>query len=237
MNRVAIVMAYYDNPDMLREHLRVWSTYDPALLPYLSVVIVDDASPRYPALDVLSAGLPLSTMLWRVREDIPWHQDGARNIAMHHCPAEWALMTDMDHVLPADQVLPMLLMNAMHGEYYMPGQRMLDGTVLRPHPNTYMMSRSDFWRMGGYDEDFCGWYGSDGNFRKCARGAGLVERSSGDFGLVVYRDTDIYDANTKGLGRKLSPLHSSNNPKLLAKSRGPAYKATRPLRIAHDRLI
>lgn len=236
MKWLTLVYAYYENPNMLARQLREWESYEDAHKQQLEIIVVDDCSQRVPALSVVkhyNVALPLT--LYRIGVDIPWNQDGARNLAMRHCQTEWALMTDMDHMLPAHQVAAVLAFEPQAGNYYMPGQHLTCGSDLgRPHPNSYLMRREDFWQAGGYDEDFAGYYGSDGNFRRCMIAAGLHEHYTSDFYLIVFRTEDIFDANTKGLGRKHSPLWAKNNKRLAAKMRGAPYKATNHIRFPYS---
>ena len=239
MKPVTLIYAYYDNANMLRRQLQEWMQYDDEHKFYLRVIIVDDGSPNKPALPVIrEIGVPFTLQLYRVRNDRAWNQDGCRNLGMLKCDTEWALMTDMDHMLPGHQVQALLEFEGKAGEYYMPGQYLTHSINLhRPHPNTYLMSCRDFWAAGGYDEDFCGYYGSDGNFRRCMIGAGLKEVYAPAFHLVVYRSSDIADANTKGLGRKHSELWVKNNKRLRQKLQKKPYKAKNHIRFEYDRLI
>ena len=54
--------------------------------------------------------------------------------------------------------------------------------------------------------------------------------------LVVYRTEDCFDANTKAYGRKESHYFVGHNKALMKKVRGPAYKATNPLRFKWERV-
>jgi hypothetical protein len=119
----------------------------------------------------------------------------------------------------------------------MPKRVRTDGNLYHPHPNSFLFRKDDFWLMGGYDEDFVGFYGSDGNFRKCSRGAGLSEQAVEDFGLILYGSDVIPDAHTRGLTRKDGPLWAAKNPVLNNKRRGPAYKAVNPLRVPYRRVL
>lgn len=234
MKPVTLVYPFYDNRFMLLRHLQEWLEYSPALKVAVKINIVDDASPNCRASEIVNefGYTGLDIRVWRVQEDIPWNQDGARNLAMLHAATEWTYMTDMDHLLPKKQAEFMMLFIeelARPGEYYMPTQALTNGVKLLPHPNSYLMRRDDFWAMGGYDEDFAGWYGSDGNFRKCCRGAGMLEFPVTHWHTVVHRSTDIADANTK-LSRKDGPMYAPLNAALNAKRKGPAYKASRPIR-------
>ena len=240
--RITLCFAYYDNAKMLLRHLAEWQKYRPLDKAQLEICIVDDASPNVPARSVLTdvpvlGRLGMHLQLYRVLEDKPWNQDAARNIAMFHARTEWCLLMDMDHVLPADQAAAMLDLILARGIVYMPNQILADGEDLnRPHPNGYLFNRADFWKMGGYDEDFAGWYGSDGNFRKCARGIGLHEVFTRAFHTVVYRREDIEDANTK-LGRKGSEYDVKRNVELMQKVHGGPYRATNVLRSKYETVI
>jgi hypothetical protein len=233
---------------MLRHQLGEWAAYDETLRENLNFIIVDDCSPDKPASHVVLEALKdtsdlmlrIDIEVYKVDIDRPWGQDAARNIAMHHCMTEWALMTDMDHVLPASQAQRMLTFvenKARAGTYYLPKRVKADGTQYHSHPNTFLFRKDDFWQMGGYDEDFVGYYGSDGNFRKCARGAGFSEQHVEDFGLILYGSDVIPDAHTRGLTRKDGPLWAAKNPFLNKKRTGPPYKASNPLRVPYRRVV
>jgi hypothetical protein len=71
----------------------------------------------------------------------------------------------------------------------------------KPHPNTWFMTRKKFDEIGGYDERFAGFYGTDADFRDrvLASGTkvvGLKER------IVRYPRTIVPDASTTTYLRK-----------------------------------
>lgn len=235
---LSIVMPYYENPHMLEAHLYAWSQYHPHAQQNIEIVIVDDGSPRNPAAPIMRANRDFHHRMlmrcFRIDVNIPWNQDGARNLGMMHAFGEWAFLTDMDHLVPFDQADKMLhfaMVEALPREYYMPAAQIkTDGTVLGEHPNTYLFNRRDYWDIGGYDEDFAGSYGSDGNFRKNAKGLGLREVRTAAWHTIVFRKEDISDACTHDFGRKESPYHRANFPELEAKRRASAYRPQRPIR-------
>lgn len=235
---VSIVMAYYENPHMLEAHLYAWRQYSEYAKGNIEFLIVDDGSPRNPAAPLLRAHCVFNRIMcrcFRIDTNIPWNQDGARNLGMKHALSDWAFMTDMDHVIPPDQADKMLHfahVEARQHEYYMPAAQIkTDGTVLGEHPNTYLFNRRDYWNIvGGYDEDFAGAYGSDGNFRKNATGLGLREVKTSAWHTIVFRKEDIFDACTHDFSRKDGPYYRANFPNLEAKRRAPAYRPERPIR-------
>jgi glycosyltransferase involved in cell wall biosynthesis len=242
-----ILYAYYNNPNMLRRQLHEWIKYDPALLDRTDFIVVDDGSMEAPALDVIASERhligALDLQVFRVMIDRPWGQDAARNVGMRNAQTQWVLMTDIDHVLTHRQypvMMEFINRKAVRGNYYMPMRR----KVLRneqivpyhPHPNSYLFHRDDFWEMGGYDEDFVGFYGSDGNFRKCAKGYGLQEKIVDSFSLLMFGTDSIPDANTRTLTRKEGELWAAKNPVLNKKRMGPAYRAIDPLRAPYSKV-
>lgn len=243
---ITIVMAYYENPGMLRKHLEAWSYYAIHDAGLFNVVLVDDGSPRNPAIDVLrdrrlgEERMPIR--LFRIDKDIPWNQDGARNLGMHHAQTGWCLLTDMDMVLEphdASKAVDFARKYPSHvTTYWMPGRRTAQGEYKDPHPNTYLMHRTFFWLAGGYDEDFAGCYGSDGNFRKCMRAQGSERMIPHEFKLTWYGRDDIPDASTVDYGRKESQYWRPNFPHLEAKRRGPPYKASNHIRFPwHEEVL
>lgn len=247
MKTCSIVMPYYDNYSMLQRHVEEWLKWSEYTTNRLKVVVVDDGSPDHPAIEAIEdMGFNLDDWnvefeLYRILKDVPWNQDGARNLGMRECGTQFALMTDMDHLLPAchaEKMLRFLEEPLQEGTYFMPRQWVhTTHQEIPAHPNTFLFRVSDFWEMGGYDEDFAGHYGSDGNFRKCAKGSGLMEVQTHDFGLIVFRREDIEDANTHRYGRKDSEFYSHKNPKLRDKMKGPAYVARNPIRFEWRREI
>jgi GT2 family glycosyltransferase len=175
VNAVSLVLPYYKNPGMLAEQYRVWSAYPADLREAVEVVLVDDGSPAGSrALEVpRPAALP-ALRIYQVLVDLPWHQHGARNLGASEAIGPWLLLTDMDHVVPAASLRDLLTVlpladrrdvftfhrvDAPHGT---PTRDARGG--LKPHVNTFALTRAHYWAVGGYDEDCVG-YGTDGFFR------------------------------------------------------------------------
>jgi len=176
---LSICMAYYRNAGMLAHQMAVWAGYPDDLKAQIEVLVVDDSSPE-PAVDVpRPAGLPALRIgrLSDVKDPTtpPWRQDAARNRAAHDAVGEWLFLTDMDHVLPAESLRALLaLINSGTDAVYtfsrldapdLTPKRDARGN-LHPHPNTYAMPKARYWSIGGYDEEYCGIYGTDGYWRK-----------------------------------------------------------------------
>lgn len=207
MTQLSLVMPYYRNPGMLSFQYECWSSWPEALKRELQVVIVDDGSPE-PADDVeRPIGLP-SLSIYRVLEDRPWHQHGARNLGAHVAKSKWLLLTDMDHVLSESQFQSLLSsLDELNTEAIYTLDRVEADTGLptfqngreKPHPNSFVVTRDTYWKIGGYDEDFCGIYGTDALFR--SRAESRMRHLSGVALTRYWRDL-IADASTTTLERK-----------------------------------
>lgn len=204
---LVIVMPYYENPGMLSYHYYEWACWLPSLGNHFQFIIVDDGSPEHPAGNVPRPD-DLNIQIYRVLEDRPWHQHGARNLGAYVAPDDcWMLLTDMDHMLVSYSALALLaiLETLDQRKAYMLSRIEAD-TLLptlgkdgkpKPHPNSFVMTRDLYWRIGGYDEDFCGIYGTDALFR-----SRLPLGPTLDIPLIRYWRDLVPDASTNGLPRK-----------------------------------
>lgn len=205
-------MPYYENPGMLALQFANWRAWTGKHRNRLEVIIVDDGSPESPAANVpRPPGLP-ALRIYRVTEDRPWWQNGARNIGAHEARDGWMLLTDMDHMLepgPAAELFRLLDKGRLDpGTAYMLGRIEADtrrptlGADGRPkpHPNSFIMTRETFWRAGGYDERTAGHYGTDRIFRD--RLYAHARRGHLAVALTRYWRDLVPDASTRTLARK-----------------------------------
>ncbi len=208
MKKISIVYPYYENPGMLEIQYGIWSSYPEFLKRKIEIVLVDDGSPNSPAIQIpRPTGLP-KLRIYRVLIDKPWHQHGARNLGASVADGPWLLLTDMDHVIP-EQSLEKVLLHRNRNKVYTFGR--LDAPDLtptldregnvKPHPNSFAMTKELYWRVGGYDEDYCGVYGTDGLFRSRLYHAAKECHIAAAY-LVRYSRDVIPDASTTSLLRK-----------------------------------
>jgi hypothetical protein len=164
--RVTFILPYYSNARFLGTQLSWWRTFPEHLRKQLSAIIVDDGSPQ-PASDVLrNVEHPFPIRLFRVRDDIRWNWLAARNIGFHHASDGWCLVTDMDHVIPETTATSVVYGHHEPGVIYGFSRREYTGVPVNPHPNSWLMTRQMFWKVGGYDEALSGHYGTDGDWRR-----------------------------------------------------------------------
>jgi hypothetical protein len=206
LRRVTVCMAYYDNPTMLAKQAETFRAYPAKWRGPVQWIVVDDGSPRWPA-EPQDSGIPLS--IYRMTVDCRWNQDSCRNAGAHEAPdGSWLLLTDMDHLIPKETMEYVLTCPLEKGKIYKFQRVSAPGMELyKPHPNSWLMSKSTFWdRVGGYDERFSlrgGCYGTDSDFRNwCYAAVGEQNIEYLPVPLVRVPREVIPDASTTTYERK-----------------------------------
>lgn len=203
MTPITLILPYYLNASMLQEQRRSWAAYAPDLKPYLHVIVVDDGSPTHAAKpeDLTDTGLA-SVRLYRTLVDVRWNWLFCRNLGVAEATTTWVLMTDIDHLLP-ESTLRALVTEPLDSDVVYRFSRVdaPNFTPYKPHPNSWLLTREMFDAIGGYDERFSGYYGTDAEFRdrveKTARAVVLRHNV-----LIRYPREVIPDASTTTYGRK-----------------------------------
>jgi len=217
---ITLILPYYENPGMLCEQQRAWASLSLKTRDCLDVIVVDDGSPTSPALPEVRMKTVRKFSLYRTAVDVRWNWLFCRNLGMQQARTDWVLMTDIDHVVPEstwvalmsraldpDSAYRFSRVDAPHNGPWSPrpcacGDEDCKGlTEYKAHPNTWFMTRKLFDRVGGYDERFSGYYGTDAEFRDrvtaTARQVVMLNEP-----LVRYPREIIPDASTTTYGRK-----------------------------------
>jgi hypothetical protein len=155
-----VVPAYVGRgtPAPVASLLETYARYNAVLLDRTQFVVVDDGSPQPVAVP---EALHLNVLVLRIHEDIPWNQPGARNLGLVCARSDKVILTDLDHELSEETFLHILSMKPLGRTMYKMDRVDAGGTPLKPHPNTFVLSRGRFLELHGYDEEFCGHYGFD----------------------------------------------------------------------------
>lgn len=235
MSDVTLVYAYFENGPMLDVQFSEWERYDQK--DRFKIVLVDDCSKRDPAIDhIRDVGIDLE--LYRIHTDIPWNQDGARNLGMTNADG-WCIMCDMDHVFTvgASNMFLSKLDTLSRNKYYGFNRHRLNGRPIEKSPPNIMAIHNDlFWRIGGYDERFCGYYGSDVNFISRLDAAVGPRIVMNRVSLRMYRADELEGATTTDYGRKGSKYHLANHPYLSQLLRA-NKRPIEPLNFDYERII
>lgn len=208
---LTLVLPYYENPTMLQRQLEHLGALPEDIRAHLTLIVVDDGSPEFPADDIVvgaRAALPpaegglAAFQAYRIEVDVRWNWLAARNIGVHEGPDGWFLLTDIDHLLPEATARRIIEgeLNAKN-TYRFSRVDAPDLTPYKPHPNSWLLTKKRFDAIGGYDERFSGYYGTDGEFRD------RVAKNSREIVLLpeplirVPREV-VADASTTKYGRK-----------------------------------
>ena len=201
--RVSIIFPYYDNPEMLRFQLGQFGNYSQEALDACEIVIVYDCSPVFPERDVFRDYDLSNVRLFRLGVDRPWNQDAARNVGAHEARGQYLLLTDIDHVVPESTLLELCDIEDNRNVYTLGRKAHFSDKVIHSHVNSYFLSRSLYWDIGGYDEDFWGAYGSDRLFRaRVLKSAPIRELPNSRLELVTRGS--IPDAKNTNFSRQPS---------------------------------
>lgn len=215
---LTLVMPYYEDADMLGIQYAEWASWADEVKDRVEVALVDDGSPSRPATSVERPdGLP-TLRIYRIGIDRAWNQHGARNLGAEMARAPWLLLTDCDHVisgshaaelvrrieagaLAADAAYTLARVEADTGE----PTKGRTGEP-KPHPNSFVMTRRLYNEIGGYDEDYCGVYGTDRLFRRRLE----KKASVGHLADIVLRR---YSEDMFGLARHTLPRKEGRKPR------------------------
>ena len=224
VNETTLIMAYYRNPTMMERHYKLWTNLDSTIKEALKVIIVDDGSPEGQRTPLPPAGFDIPVSIYRMLVDIRWNQDACRNLGVAKAETPWVLLTDMDHLV-TEKLLQRLMFSTCDPRIAYRFSR-VSAPGLEPyklHPNSWFMTRKLYDRIGGYDERFAGWYGTDGDFRdRLTEKSGIVQIK--EYLIRVPREV-VPDASTTVYERKTEI--DGENIKRIKKERGPKFKPLR----------
>ena len=165
---ISVNITYYNEP-----HFLLW-WYDTFRTLYeqgvdVELNIADDGSLRQPAESFFNKKAPMPNMrLFRVLKDIGFNSHGARNLLMKQTRTEWNMLSDIDRNYPKStfhNIITRELAGKLKKGTYYPFCNIKTSKDISI--NEYVISKSDFWRTGGYDEEFVNIHWGDRIFLKC----------------------------------------------------------------------
>jgi len=151
---MTLVFTYYDNPLMLSKQIEEWKHYPEEV----KIILVDDGSPNYPA----ESRLLDSLTIYRINEDIYQNTFGARNLGFEKAELGWVFNLDLDTVVPATSI-ERLLKKDLNPQFFYRVNRYkmlnMEGrfSLMNQHSDTYLMTKSMYWALGGYNERLTGY--------------------------------------------------------------------------------
>ena len=203
------IIPYYRNAPMLEVHVANWSRYGADVLAALTIILVDDGSPEPDRPDAILNAAPdhvrARVRLLRILEDKPWNQHGARNLGAYVARDGWLLIADMDRLLLHADMRVIMRHKLKTSRFYKPVGVRMHPTLLvedgeKAPYNQLLIHRTTYWRVGGYDEDYCGHYAGDTPFLRAVAQVAKFERLHGAR-MYRYNRHVLPGANTEGMDR------------------------------------
>ena len=165
MKKITINLSFYNQNKILIRHVEGWNSWSPEILRYFSFCIVDDCSANK-ATDVLS-DVDLSKLdlaIYRIKEDLFCNIAGVRNLAAKKCKTDWMVILDMDTVISEKLASSIInLCDSPKGNCFKFNRKVHKNPFHKKngqvHPAVCLLRVSDYWNVGGCEEDLVGHYG------------------------------------------------------------------------------
>lgn len=172
--------------DAIFSLLDEYQSYSSKLLDVIEFVIVDDSSPiNY---EIPNYNLNLTWL--RITDNIIWNQSGARNLGVVYAKSDKIFLTDLDFILP-EITMAYLVEKSLNWKHAYKIYRIKDSRLSHPPLNIFFLSRSRFFLVHGYDEEFSGNYGyEDVQFYKLLKYYGTRVLKLPKRYFIIDRDID-----------------------------------------------
>jgi len=153
MNELTVITTYYNNKDLLENFIKNFLLICKDI-PFLQLIIVDDGSMVYPAIDVVKKFDTDKISLYRIKDDIGFNSHGARNLGMTVSKTDWNLLTDSDVDPLVYNIENFVDMDIEWNDVY-------SFTT-----NSILIHKNAFFQSKGYDEEFTNLHYGDTYFLK-----------------------------------------------------------------------
>lgn len=211
-----LIVPFYRNSIMLQRQIFEWELYPPSV----RIIVVDDGSPE-PAKPIIQAvasnELQKRIALYRIKVDIPWNREEARNLGALQAETRWVVQVDIDHVLPSPCAERLVDFAADSNHWYrFPRWRKgkadetrnkdaisrdVEFGEIHPHVDSYLISKKLYWMVDGYDLLFSGCLGGGSDFLKRLEGVADPLLLPPAIHLHVYTRSVVKDASDWTLSR------------------------------------
>lgn len=137
---------------IINTHLKNWESYSESIRKNIKFILVDDCS-KYPVNPIIN--FPINLTVARITDNIFWNDNGANNLGFKLCENDWIFRCDMDNLLSFNEFNNILNTKKEKENYYIGSRRLYNGTTkFKPFMNIFTIHYEDFWKTGGYDEEF-----------------------------------------------------------------------------------
>ena len=170
LKKITLYFPYYNQQKALIFILNNILKYNKYIKDNISIFIVDDGSLISPALPIIKKYLnKLDITLWRINIDIKWNTPEANNLAFSKIKTDYVIRTDIDHFFNEINLSKLIYLvlskkNNLNKYYYKFNRITTDNKIKNSHPNTYIISKKNYYKIKGYNESLSGNYGDDIDF-------------------------------------------------------------------------
>lgn len=174
--KVSLIIAVLDSQEIVKRTLKYYSKILPE---EMELIIVDDGSEPALKSDIKT---DMNYKIIKTNNFEPWTQPEARNIGVKEAEADYVLLTDLDHFFSLQSLRECLTFKGDKmtfrrnwaildedgfiqfdmptlREYGLPYN--INTLAAGSHCNTFLMKKSVYEELGGYDKKYCGRYGGD----------------------------------------------------------------------------
>lgn len=167
--KITIILSYYNQPiETIIRHIDNWKKYPEDIKKKFTFFIMDDCS-KVPLVKLLSNYdfEDLDLHIYRVLEDLYCNIAGVRNLGASECKTDYMVILDMDTVIDSKMAnsLCELIAKPKNRKKVFKFNRIVPNNNKHEkhnliHPAICLISKNDYWKIGGCEEDFVGHYGS-----------------------------------------------------------------------------
>jgi glycosyltransferase involved in cell wall biosynthesis len=210
---LSVISHFYNGHEWVDKQIAHWMQIKPQLKHLFEFILVDDFSDS----EYILPQNDLNMRLFRVTEDIPWNQGGARNLGAFNAKGEAGLFIDIDQYLYIEFLERLctsvgnLERNTLNFFRIKELTNTQNNQQLLHHPNAFVVNLMDFKVKGLYDEDFCGNYGFEDVFLVRA-----WQKNGGDVKLINEIVSENLPFGTKDLNRDVTRNQELINEKVFS---------------------
>ena len=185
--KITLGTTYYNNPENIVPFVEHHLDHVDEL------IIVDDGSADH--YHILKYVQPSEKVkLYRVKHDYGFNSHGCRNLIMKEAENEFVILIDSDRLIhnPYSAINMIKNMKLEKDKIYLfPAHLWEIGNDVYESINDFVISKTHFFSVGGYDEEIIGWRSGDSQFRRQLLNFGQEEVLY-DINLIITRLGSVF---------------------------------------------
>jgi len=180
-----IIYSVYNLQKELKQiHIDNWKQYSQSLLKQINIILIDDCSTKPLTIEI---NFPINLKIVRILDNVGYNIGGAKNLGFYIVENTWCFSSDIDHVLSPNECLKCIQLDKKLNNLYYFTRYLPNGEhYQKRHDNTYIIHKQDFWKIGGYDEDFTPHYGYEDAWLKYIMQKQNINFINTDIKVILY---------------------------------------------------